>query len=174
MTRSCGQSVRNRDRSIAHHGQRAVGSPHFRHCNEEDKRMTSEALVEATPEATTSPDLQQRVPVSALADGGMIAGHVGEDAVVLVRKGDQFFALDAVCTHYGASLAEGAIVGETLRCPWHHACFSLRTGSAVAAPAMRPLRVFSTVRDGDVVRVQPDARVIPAQAMSRAAGREHV
>src|SRR5688572_24844256 len=136
--------------------------------------MTSEALVEATPEATTGPDLQQGIRVSALADGGMIAGHVGEDAVVLVRKGDQFFALDAVCTHYGAPLAEGAIVGETLRCPWHHACFSLRTGSAVAAPAMRPLRVFSTVRDGDVVRVQPDARVIPAQAMSRAAGREHV
>jgi apoptosis-inducing factor 3 len=112
--------------------------------------------------------------VSALADGGMIAGHVGEDAVLLVRKGDQYFALDAVCTHYGAPLAEGALVGETIRCPWHHACFSLRTGNAVAAPAMRPLRVFSTVKDGDLVRVMSDARVIPAPSMSSAAGREHV
>jgi apoptosis-inducing factor 3 len=132
--------------------------------------MTSEATVEETKGL----DLQQGIPVSDLADGGMVAGHVGEDAVLLVRKGDQFFALDAVCTHYGAPLADGALVGETLRCPWHHACFSLRTGSAVAAPAMRPLRVFSTVREGDVVRVESDARVIPAPAMSRAAGREHV
>ena len=129
---------------------------------------------EATAEATTSPDLQQGVAVSDLADGGMIAGHVGEDAVLLVRKGDQFFALDAVCTHYGGPLADGALVGETIRCPWHHACFSLRTGSAVAAPAMRPLRVFSTVREGDIVRVKSDARLVPAQAMAGSAGREHV
>ena len=115
--------------------------------------MTSEAAIEGTPEATIGPDLQQGISVSALADGGMIAGHVGEDAVLLVRKGDEFFALDAVCTHYGAPLADGALVGETIRCPWHHACFSIRTGSAVAAPAMRPLRVFSVVPDGDIVRV---------------------
>src|SRR5687767_9120666 len=108
--------------------------------------MTSEAAVEAT----VGPDLEQGVPVSDLADGGMLAGHVGDDAVLLARKGDVFFALDAACTHYGAPLADGALVGETIRCPWHHACFDLRTGSAVAAPAMRPLRVFSTVRDGDV------------------------
>ena len=129
---------------------------------------------EATAEATTTPDLQQGVAVSDLADGGMIAGHVGEDAVLLVRKGDQFFALDAVCTHYGALLADGALVGETIRCPWHHACFSLRTGSAVAAPAMRPLRVFSAVRDGDIVRVKSDAHLVPAQAMARSAGCNHV
>lgn len=132
--------------------------------------MTSEATVEAT----TGPDLQQGIPVSAVADGGMITGHVGEDAVLLVRKGDQFFALDAVCTHYGAPLADGALVGETIRCPWHHACFSLRTGSAVAAPAMRPLRVFSVLTDGDIVRVSPDPHVIPARTMSKAAGRDHV
>lgn len=130
--------------------------------------------IEATAEATTSPDLQEGIAVSDLADGGMIAGHVGEDAVLLVRKGNEFFALDAVCTHYGGPLADGALVGETIRCPWHHACFSLRTGSAVAAPAMRPLRVFSTVRDGDVVRVKSDARLVPAHAMNSAAAREHV
>ena len=58
--------------------------------------MTSEAAVEATKR----PDLQQGIPAGDLADGGMVAGHVGEDAVLLVRKGNQFFALDAVCTHY--------------------------------------------------------------------------
>ena len=104
---------------------------------------------------STEIDLQAGVSIGDLADGGMIAGHVGEDAVVVVRRGDEFFALDAYCTHYHGPLAEGALVGETLRCPWHHACFDLRTGRALGAPAMRPLRTFTVVRDGDTLRVLP-------------------
>jgi nitrite reductase/ring-hydroxylating ferredoxin subunit len=117
-------------------------------------------------------DLQQGVPVSDLADGGMIAGRVGDETVVLIRKGDELFALDAFCTHYHAPLVDGAIVGETLRCPWHHACFDLRTGSAAGAPAMRPLRVYSTVRTGDVIRVLPAPPVVATPAA--AASTEHV
>src|SRR5688500_14660355 len=90
----------------------------------------------------------------------MLAGKVGDEEVLLVRKGDEFFALDAFCTHYHGPLAEGLLVGDTIRCPWHHACFELRTGSAAGAPAMRPLRVYSTVRSGDTVRVVPDAHVV--------------
>ncbi len=108
----------------------------------------------------TDRDLQQGIRVSELADGAMIAGRVGDDSVLLVRKGEEFFALDAFCTHYHGPLAEGLVVGETVRCPWHHACFELRTGSAAGAPAMRPLRMFSTVRSGDVIRVLADARVV--------------
>ena len=134
---------------------------------------TAETTIETTAETSMGQDLRQGIALSILADGGMIAGHVGEDAVVLVRKGAEFFALDAVCTHYGGPLADGALVGETIRCPWHHACFNLRTGSAVAAPAMRSLRVFSTVIDGDVVRVRSDARLV-APATATAAGREHI
>ncbi|HYC60103.1 MAG TPA: FAD-dependent oxidoreductase [Thermoanaerobaculia bacterium] len=109
----------------------------------------------------TSIDLQQGVRASEIADGAMIAGTVGEDAVLLARKGEEFFALDAHCTHYHAPLADGVLAGETVRCPWHHACFDLRTGGAAGAPAMKPLRVFTVVRDGDVVRVLSDAPTIP-------------
>ena len=113
-----------------------------------------------TTETVSGPDLEQGVPLGDLADGAMLAGHVGEDAVLLVRKGEELFAVDAFCTHYHGPLAEGLIVGETIRCPWHHACFELRTGSAACAPAMRPLRVYSTVRDGDTIRVRADARTV--------------
>src|SRR6185312_16598700 len=84
----------------------------------------------------SGPDLRAGVPESALSDGCMLAGHVGEDAVLIARRGQDVFAIGATCTHYGGPLPEGLMVGETVRCPWHHACFSLRTGEAIAAPAL--------------------------------------
>ncbi len=105
----------------------------------------------AGPSATTGPDLTLGVESDALADGQMLAGHVGEEAVLLARRGDAFFAIGSTCTHYGGPLAEGLMLGDTVRCPWHHACFSLRTGEAVRAPALGPVPCWSTeVRGGKV------------------------
>src|SRR5438309_4885395 len=85
------------------------------------------------------PDLARGVPLGDVADAGMVGGHVGDDAVLLARRGDEFFVIGSTCSHYGGPLAEGLIVGDTVRCPWHHACFSLRTGEAVRAPAFNPM-----------------------------------
>jgi len=73
------------------------------------------------------PDLSVGVSADSLPDGGMLAGQVGGEPVLLARRGEEVFALSSSCTHYGAPLADGLLVGDTLRCPWHHACFSLRT-----------------------------------------------
>jgi NADPH-dependent 2,4-dienoyl-CoA reductase/sulfur reductase-like enzyme/nitrite reductase/ring-hydroxylating ferredoxin subunit len=108
-----------------------------------------------TAQTTSSgPDLAQGVPVDQLADGGMLAGHVGEEPVLLVRRGDDFYAVGATCTHYSGPLAEGLVVGDTVRCPWHHACFSLKTGEAVQAPAFSPLPCWKVDRRGNKIFVQ--------------------
>ena len=86
------------------------------------------------------PDLSQGVAVNTLADGEMVVGHVGDEPVLLVRRSGDLLAVAAVCTHYGGPLAEGLLVGDTVRCPWHHACFSLRTGAAVRPPALNGLQ----------------------------------
>src|SRR6516162_870051 len=88
---------------------------------------------------TAGPDLTKGVDASMLSDGGMLSGKVGEEDVLLVRRGADIFALAAHCTHYHGPLADGLVVGETIRCPWHHACFDLATGEPVRAPALSPL-----------------------------------
>ena len=105
-----------------------------------------------TQSEPVGPDLARGIPTGDLADGGMLAGHVGDATVLLARRGTEVFAVSATCTHYGGPLADGLMVADTLRCPWHHACFSLRTGEALHAPAFAPLaRWVVEERDGRIV-----------------------
>ena len=89
--------------------------------------------------APNSPDLTLGVAQGELADGAMLLGHVGQEAVLLTRIGNEFFAVGAHCTHYHGPLIEGIVTDRTIRCPWHHACFDLRTSEALRAPAFDPL-----------------------------------
>jgi apoptosis-inducing factor 3 len=104
------------------------------------------------------PDLAHGVPVDRLADGGMLAGHVGEEPVLVVRRSDDLFAVGATCTHYGGPLADGLAAGDTVRCPWHHACFSLKTGEALHAPAFSPLACWEVEQRDNRIFVQRKKR----------------
>src|SRR5579863_1963935 len=84
----------------------------------------------------SGPDLAEGIELSRIPNGTMLLGHAHGEQVLLVRRGADVFAIGAVCTHYGAPLVEGLIVGDMVRCPWHHACFSLQTGEALSAPAL--------------------------------------
>src|ERR1700730_12831100 len=99
------------------------------------------------------PDLSQGVALSEFS-GATLLGHVGDDDVVLVRSGSEIFAVDAHCSHYHGPLAEGLVDGESVRCPWHHACFDLRTGEAARAPALSAIAVWKVEREGDRIFVR--------------------
>ncbi|HEX8908328.1 MAG TPA: FAD-dependent oxidoreductase [Anaeromyxobacteraceae bacterium] len=114
------------------------------------------------------PDLTQGVELSDLPDGGTLLGHVGGDAVLLVRAGDEVFAVAARCTHYGGPLAEGIVAGTEVRCPWHHACFDARTGEATRPPALNPLRRWSVERRGARIAVGQPLAAPPARASASA------
>jgi apoptosis-inducing factor 3 len=105
-------------------------------------------------EDDAKPDLKAGFPYDKLKDGGIIPGQVDGEDVILARLGDQLFAVGAACTHYHGPLAEGLIVDETVRCPWHHACFSLRTGEALRAPALDPIACWRVERVGDKAYVR--------------------
>ena len=100
-------------------------------------------------ETDLGPDLTQGIPLSEITDDGVVGGHVGDDAVVLARVDGQLVAISGACSHYSGPLKDGLRVGATVRCPWHHACFDLRTGAALEAPALSPLDRWKVeARDG--------------------------
>ncbi len=110
-------------------------------------------MAEDTAQQTSGPDLRSGVDIESLAENSPLLGHVDGEAVMLVRQGENIFATGATCTHYSGPLAEGLVVGETIRCPWHHARFSLRSGEAEGAPALNPIPCFVVQREDGKVRV---------------------
>lgn len=99
----------------------------------------------------SGPDFTQGIPASDLPAEGVLLGQADGEPVLLVRRPGGLFAVGAKCTHYSASLAEGLVVGDTIRCPWHHACFDLRSGEAIGAPALNPLPCWNvTEQDGRI------------------------
>src|SRR5215210_6970166 len=104
-------------------------------------------------EELTGPDLTQGIEITGVKPGELIAGHAFGEPVLLVHVEPNWFAVGGKCTHYGATLAEGVLVSETIRCPWHHACFDLRTGAASCAPALNDLASYSVIAENDIVRV---------------------
>jgi apoptosis-inducing factor 3 len=104
------------------------------------------------PQTQNGPDLTGGIPANSLAEGVPLLGRVQGEPVILVRRGPEIFAIGATCSHYGGPLADGLVVDDTVRCPWHHACFSLRTGEALAAPALTPVAGYEIVqRAGQVL-----------------------
>ena len=111
----------------------------------------------------SGPDFALGVELSTIPDGGMLLGHSCGEPVLLIRRSDELTAVGAICTHYGAPLAEGLLTDESIRCPWHHACFSLRTGDALRAPALDPISVWRVEAVRDVARqFTPEERPVHA------------
>ncbi len=109
------------------------------------------AQTDTTP---SGPDLAKGVPLASVSAAGVLAGHVDGSPVLLVRMDDGLHAVSGLCTHYGAPLADGLVVDDEIRCPWHHACFSLRTGAALRAPAFAALATWRVEIVGETVFVR--------------------
>ena len=97
----------------------------------------------------TGPDLGAGVRASELAEGVPLLGHALGEPVLLVRCDGRLRAVGARCPHYGGPLADGLVVDGTIRCPWHHAAFSLETGDVLRPPALGGLPCWTVAeRDG--------------------------
>lgn len=89
-------------------------------------------------------DLRENVPTRVDA-----SGH----PVVLVRRGEDVYAIGAVCSHYGGPLDEGKLVDGSIQCPWHYSCFPLEDGSVRAGPATAPVPKYAVRLHNGMVQV---------------------
>jgi NADPH-dependent 2,4-dienoyl-CoA reductase/sulfur reductase-like enzyme/nitrite reductase/ring-hydroxylating ferredoxin subunit len=112
--------------------------------------------------ASSLPDFRAGIEVRDIPDGAIVSGRVDSDEAILIRRGDAYFAVGAQCTHYHGALALGLVVDDTVRCPLHHACFSLRTGAAMRAPALDPIACWRAERVGGKVFVRERLPEAPA------------
>ena len=101
----------------------------------------------------TGPDLEKGIETSTVRPGELVAGHAFGEPVLLAHVEPNWFAVGAKCTHYGAPLVDGLLVGESIRCPWHHACFDLRNGAASCGPALADLPSYLVTVENNTVRV---------------------
>jgi NADPH-dependent 2,4-dienoyl-CoA reductase/sulfur reductase-like enzyme/nitrite reductase/ring-hydroxylating ferredoxin subunit len=110
---------------------------------------------------------------SDLGDGEMKEVSANGTKILLARVGGEFHAVGAACPHYGAPLAEGALCGTRVVCPWHHACFDVTTGGLEEPPALDSLPRYEVrVEDGRVLARVPDVaedRVPPRMSRRDAA-----
>ncbi len=120
----------------------------------------------STDPSDAGPDLSLGVTLADFGDRKLLRGHVGDEAVLLAHVGDEVLATGATCTHYGGALDQGLLEGDTVRCPLHHACFSLRTGEAISAPAFDPITCWQVERKGEryIVRKPAPAEAWPTHA----------
>ena len=107
------------------------------------------------------PDFAQGVPATEVTEGEMLGGRVGDEAVLLTRMDGVPYAIGGACTHYQAPLADGIVKDGTVRCPWHHARFCLKTGEAVGAPAFDPVACYEVEETDGTVTVKGKKDVAP-------------
>lgn len=91
---------------------------------------------------------------SEIGEGTGKAFDVEGKKIAVFQKDGVFYAIGDSCTHIGASLAEGELMGDNVVCPWHGAQFSLHTGDALGPPARGSAGCFPCRQDGDDVVVE--------------------
>lgn len=119
--------------------------------------------------APVGPDFSQGVYASTIPEDGVFAGHVSGEAIIVARTRDGIVALGGACSHYSGPLHEGLRVGDTISCPWHHACFDLKTGQALKAPALSPVARWKVEEEGGKVFIRealPDEAPVPLSLMA--------
>ncbi len=109
---------------------------------------------------------------SLLQDGQMQRIELEGKPIVLARVQGEYYAFGGKCTHYGGPLDKGVLKGYSLICPWHHACFDIRSGLRLEPPALNDLPHYPVhIEDGDVTvtiphtnETEPQGKVNPADS----------
>ncbi|MGC4108498.1 MAG: non-heme iron oxygenase ferredoxin subunit [Thermomicrobiales bacterium] len=88
-----------------------------------------------------------------LEPGELMYVEVDDEPVVLINLAGELHALNDMCTHEEASLADGEIVGDEIECPLHGGAFNIRTGDPASFPVVVPVAKYEVRIVGEEVQV---------------------
>ena len=104
--------------------------------------------------------------VTEIPPNGRKSIIIDDVPALLVRVGNDFFAIEDVCSHDGQPLTDGPVVDGAITCPRHGARFDMKTGNALCMPATRAIPTFAVqVQDGEVF-VGPAGAELPPAAVA--------
>ena len=95
-------------------------------------------------------------PVAEIPPGSHKVIDVDGAEVIVANCDGRFYAVEDVCSHDGAPLAEGDMLDCEIICPRHGARFCLRTGKALSAPAYEPIATFPVRVVNESLEVRDD------------------
>jgi metal-sulfur cluster biosynthetic enzyme/nitrite reductase/ring-hydroxylating ferredoxin subunit len=101
--------------------------------------------------------------LNELPAGGRKSIFIDDVPALLLRIGDQYFAVEDVCSHDGQPLTDGPVTGYEITCPRHGARFDVRTGKPTRMPATEAIPVYAVEVRADGIYAGPaDAESEPA------------
>lgn len=100
-------------------------------------------------------EFERVAALSEIQPGERLSIFVDDVPSLLVRIGDDFFAIEDVCSHDGQPLTDGAVKDCSIICPRHGARFDLKTGQPLCMPATEPISTFEVQVRGDDIFVRP-------------------
>jgi 3-phenylpropionate/trans-cinnamate dioxygenase ferredoxin subunit len=96
-------------------------------------------------------DYQRVAAVDEIPPGGRLSIMLDDRGILLLRVGDDFYAIEDICTHDGQPLTDGPVNGKEIQCPRHGARFDITNGRPLCMPAVEPVATFAVkVVDGEV------------------------
>ena len=86
-------------------------------------------------------------------EGEAVGATIGDQDIAVARDGEEFFAVEDICSHAAVALSEGEVEGCTVECWLHGSRFDLRTGKPTGLPATEPVATFPVELRGTEVYV---------------------
>lgn len=92
--------------------------------------------------------------LSAVPPGKSLSLTLGGRQVGLFNVDGRLYAIDNICPHAGAPLADGSLSGKVVTCPWHAIDFDVTSGKAACGGGFSPLDTFPVTVDGNRIEVE--------------------
>lgn len=106
---------------------------------------------ETASETAMGEEWRYLIDADEVEEEDVMPAVIDAQAIAVYRLDDQFYATQDICTHGGAALSEGVVVGNVIECPLHQGRFCIRTGQPRGGPVSIALRTFPTkVENGRV------------------------